>query len=171
MVKTRTWASCLFSVFCWFFFPPPALLLILRTTWWESALCGGWWGVTVSGTAQARLTFGKATEFRENRKAILPRFAFLFSLSSSSFFFLRSASELRHLCSSHTGRNDSMQPSTSGHIWFELHARRGEWLSVCVRRCPCWRLASTSCSLAGFPAGKPLVNKHIGQDKQVDRQI
>lgn len=168
MVKTRTWASCLFSVFCWgFFFScsyPHSQNNIVR-------ICLVWWGVTVSGTAQARLTFGKATEFRENRKAILPRFAFLFFLSSSSFFFLRSTSELRHLCSSHTGRNDYMQPSTSGHIWFELHARRGEWLSVCVRRCPCWRLALTSCSLAGFPAGKPLVNKHIGQDKQVERQI
>lgn len=169
MVKTRTWASCLFSVFCCFFFF--LLFSSFSEQHGEILPCGGWWGATVSGTAQARLTFGKATEFRENRKAILPRFAFLFFLSSSSFFFLRSASELRHLCSSHTGRNDSMQPSTSGHIWFELHARRGEWLSVCVRRCPCWRLASTSCSLAGFPAGKPLVNKHIGQDKQVDRQI
>lgn len=45
-------------------------------------ICLVWWGVTVSGTAQDRLTFGKATGFRENRKAILPRFAFLFFLSS-----------------------------------------------------------------------------------------
>lgn len=32
-------------------------------------------GTTVSETAQARLIFGKATEFSENRKAILPRFS------------------------------------------------------------------------------------------------
>ena len=96
------------------------------------------------------------------------------------FFFLRSTSELRHSCCSHTGRNDYMQPSTSGHIWFELHTGRREWLSVCVcvcvcvcvRWCPCWRRPLHPAVLLVFLQGNHLLisavaktNKSTGRSK------